>query len=249
MDRVLVFKNQSFYDSPTPGMVTIGGKEFQALMELCFTYSDTFSLHRCGWSGARNGALEQALRPYCLGEYLSYGILTWFDKTDREKCYLYPSNGETKQILLQHIHHLFGQEQSPAPAGHEAYLRQKYAAFHRAEEEADERWTAYLDHGGWDRPEEQRESFREETFRQARALWLEVFAEEDFYSTMEDPCFFRGDEMFFQTVTHAEDCQVHAFSPEFEQSLRALGEWEELPGQTELPLFSLKTAEGWRGSR
>ena len=68
MHAVLGFKNGSYYPCGRKEP-TIEGKQFQALMELCFAHGDTFSLRRCDWPGAHDGALEQALRPYILGEY------------------------------------------------------------------------------------------------------------------------------------------------------------------------------------
>ena len=114
MSSVLFFKNFTYYDENHPAP-TIEGSEFQALLDLCFAHADAFSLRRCGWPGAKNGALEDALRPWLLGEYFSYGILNWFDLKRREKCYLYRACPETKDILLQHIHHLFDQEISLEP--------------------------------------------------------------------------------------------------------------------------------------
>lgn len=42
MSSVLFFKNFTYYDEnhPTP---TIAGKDFQALLELCFAHADAFS--------------------------------------------------------------------------------------------------------------------------------------------------------------------------------------------------------------
>lgn len=130
MRSVLLFKDRTFYqDGREP---TIAGENFLALMELCFAHGDSFSLRRCSWPGARDGALETALRPYLLGEYPSYETLAWFDRERRGKCFLYPAIPETKGILLRHLRHLFDSEESLAPAGHEDYLRQKYAAYDRA---------------------------------------------------------------------------------------------------------------------
>lgn len=245
MHAVLGFKNGSYYPCGRKEP-TIEGKQFQALMELCFAHGDTFSLRRCDWPGAHDGALEQALRPYILGEYDSYGHLIWFEKEYREKCFLYPATQETKEILLSHIHHLFDRDKSLAPAGHEAYLQEKYAAYYRAAEQADDRWLDYLDQAGDDCSGEQYEADRKESYREARELWLQVFAEEDYYSNMEDPCFFRGNEMFFETITHEKDCFVRVLSPEFEKNLRKLGKWVNMSRQITLPLFSLDQAEGWK---
>lgn len=244
MHSVLFFKNLTFYnDGREP---TIAGKKFQALMDLCFAHADTFSLHRCSWPGAHNGALEEALRPYLLGEYFSYGTLIEFDRESREKCYLYPATRETREVLLQHIHHLFDREESLAPAGHEEYLRQKYAVYHRAWEEANSRFIRYMDTEGRRQSKEQRDAAWKHIYREAKARFLEVFSEADYYSSMEDPCFFRGTELFFETVTHEQECFACVLSPEFEESLHKLGEWVDISEESRLPLFSLDTAEGWK---
>ena len=154
MSSVLHFKNIYYFDDDTER--TIEGAQFRALMELCFSQADTFSLLRSGWPGARDGALEQALRPWLVGEYASYGILHWFDKQSREKCYLYRATQETKEILLQHIHHLFETERSLAPVGHQAYLQKKYAVYDRASEEAWDRFSAYMEAEGQEQSEERR---------------------------------------------------------------------------------------------
>ena len=217
-------------------------------MELCFAHAGLFSLRRCGWAGAQDGALEQALRPYLVGEYLSYGMLGWFDKEYREKCYLYQATRATKEILLQHLHHLFEAERSLAPDGHEAYLRQKYAAYDRAGEEAGRRFQAYLDAEDGDVPDGRWEVVWKEIYREARERCPDVFSEADYYSHMEDPCFFRGREAFFETVTHEQECWVQILNPEFEKKVRKLGEWI-VSDETPLPLLSLDTVEGLRWYR
>ena len=63
---------------------------------------------------------------------------------------------------------------------------------------------------------------------------------------MEDPCFFRGNEMFFETITHEQECWAQVLNPEFEAALRKLGEWLDVSGDTPLPLFSLASAEGMK---
>ena len=204
MSSVLHFKNSSYFDDNTER--TIAGAQFRTLMELCFAQADTFSLLRCGWPGARDGALEQALRPWLVGEYASYGILHWFDRQSREKCYLYRATQETKEILLQHIHHLFEAEQSLAPAGHQAYLEEKYAVYDRASEEAWDRFSAYMEAEGQEQSEEQQNAVLLGLYKKAREGCPDIFSEGDHYSNMEDPCFFRGNEMFFETITHEQEC-------------------------------------------
>ena len=244
MSSVLQFKNSSYFDDDTER--TIAGAQFRALVELCFAQADTFSLLRCGWPGARDGALEQELRPWLVGEYASYGILHWFDIQRREMCRLYRATPETKEILLQHIHHLFEAEQSLAPAGHQAYLEEKYAVYDRASEEAWDRFSAYMDAWGWEQSEEQQNVVLLGLYKQAREQCPDVFSERDHYSNMEDPCFFRGNEMFLKTVTHEQECWARVLSPELEAALRELGEWLDVSKKTPLPLFSLASAEGMK---
>ena len=244
MSSVLHFKNFCYFDDGTER--TIGGAQFRALMELCFAQADTFSLLRNGWPGARDGALEQELRPWLVGEYASYGILHWFDIQRREMCCLYRANQETKEILLRHIRHLFEAEPSLAPAGHQAYLEEKYAVYDRASEEAWDRFSAYMDAWGWEQPEEQQNAVLLGLYKEARERCPDVFSESDHYSNMEDPCFFRGNEMFFQTITHEQECWAQALSPEFEAALRKLGEWVDVSENTPLPLLSLAEAEGMK---
>lgn len=244
MRSVLHFKDSSYYEDHREA--TIEGEKFQALMDLCFAYGDTFSLHRRQWPGSHDGALEQALRPYLLGEYLSYATLICFDRKSREKCYLYSACQETKEILLSHIHHLFDSEKSLAPAGHQEYLGQKYTAFSSAYQAANNRWIQYLQSGGSKYPAKQRKATEEEIFREAKDLWRRVFREEDYYSNMEDPCFFRGTELFFETITHEHQCSVRVLSPAFEERLYELGSWVDMSDEISLPLFSLETAKGWK---
>lgn len=61
---------------------------------------------------------------------------------------LHRATTEAKEILLQHIHHLFEAEQSLAPAGHQAYLEKKYAIYDRASEEAWDRFSVYMEAEG-----------------------------------------------------------------------------------------------------
>ena len=242
MDSVLYFKNSSYYADHREA--TIQGDAFQTLMDLCFAHGDAFSLHRCQWPGAHDGTLEQALRPYLLGEYFSYGTLICFERKSREKCYLYSASQETKEILLRHIHHLFDSEKSLAPAGHQAYLDQKYADYVNAYDAASTRWIKYLHSGGSGHPKEQREFAGKEIYREARALWEKTFQEDDYYSYMEDLCFFRSGERFFETVTHEQLCSVRVLSPEFQQRLCKLGDWVEADAPS--PPFLLQAADGWK---
>ena len=247
MSSVLYFKN--IYYTDAEGEITIKGESFQALMELCFSYADTFSLHRSGWPGAHDGALEQALRPWLLGEYNSYGILNWFGQEIREKCYLYQANRETKEILLRHIHHLFEAEKSLAAEDYEEYLCQKYEAYDRVAGEISSRFSQYMDAGGREQSEEQREAVLDQLYQEAREQYPEAFLEREHYSNMEDPCFFQGTEMFFETITHEQECWVKVLSPEFEADLQALGEWLDFSEDGLLPLFSLTMAEGLKWYR
>ena len=244
MHSVLLFKNRTFYnDDREP---TIEGENFLHLMDLCFTYADSFSLRRCNWPGARDGNLETALRSYLLGEYFSYETLIWFDKECRGKCYLYPAIRETKEILLRHIHHLFDNEKSRAPAGHEEYLQQKYAIYDRAWEEASRRFLSYVNTEGRYHSGELLDAAWKRICREAVASCPDIFSEADYYSSMEDPCFFRGPELFFETVTHEQECTVRVLSPEFAESLCGLGEWVNVSNERCMPRFSLDTAAGWK---
>ena len=116
MRNLLTFKNSSYYSKRRKQEPTIAGEAFQTLMDLCFDRADCFSLHRCGWEKAWDGALEQALRPFCLGEYLSYARIQRYDGEFREKCYVYRASRKAKAIFLQHWTHLFDREISRAPA-------------------------------------------------------------------------------------------------------------------------------------
>lgn len=244
MPTVLLFKDMTFYnDGRTP---SIEGEKFQALMDLCFAHADSFSLRRCSWPGARDGALETALRPYLLGEYPSYETLFWFDREVRGTCYLYRANPETKAVLLRHIRHLFDREESLAPAGHEAYLQRKYAVYTRAQAEACSRFTRYLNGEGRRQSEAQRDAAWKRIQREAREGCPDVFREEDYYSSMEDPCFFRGTELFFETITHEQTCLAQVLSPAFASTLQELGEWVDVSEEYPLPLFSLAAAKGWK---
>lgn len=218
-------------------------------MELCFAHADTFSLRRSGWPGAHDGALERALRPWLLGEYDSYGILNWFGLEIREKCYLYQANRETKEILFRHIHHLFEAEKSLVPENYEAYLSRKYEAYDRVAREISSRFSQYMGTEGMEQSEEQREAVLDRLYQEAREQYPDVFLKGEHYSNMEDPCFFQGTEMFFETITHEQECWVKVLGPEFEADLQAVGEWLDLSEDRLLPLFSLTTAEGLKWYR
>ena len=255
MDEIWTFASVSFHNDHEPEEFTIQGENFRALMDLCFTHADRFSLHRCNWPGANDGALEQALRPFRLGEYRSYAaICISEDRQIWEKCYLYPATDETKAILLRYIPHLFGREPNPAPEGHAEYLEKKYAAYYAAYEAADEQVGKYLDdynaQTGHDPDMDTFLSFSKKAHCEARAIWQQIFDPKDYYSTMEDPCFFHGDEMFFETVTHERECYAHIFSDAFGARLRELGEWAGL-SDPRLPLFSLRRAKRlvWYGEK
>ena len=248
MDEIWIFKNVAFYDGREPEEFTIQGENFRELMDLCFACADRFSLRRCNWPEASDGALEQALRPFCLGEYRSYAaICTSEDEEIWENCYLYPATNETKAILLQFIPHLFGREPSLAPEGHEEYLQQKYAAYYQAAEAASNRPLDFLEnyyreHPGSNDDDAAFIAFWGEAHREANAIWRQIFDARDYYSNMEDPCFFHGNEMFFETITHEGECCAHIFSDAFGAKLRELGEWVSLPNPR-LPLFSLRRAK------
>lgn len=246
MNEVLVFKNGSFYNGQDPEKVTIQGEKFRALMDLCFAHADRFSLRRDNWPGSNDGALEQALRPFCLGEYRSYrAICVYYNKKIWQKCYLYPATEETRAILLRYIPHLFGREPRIAPEGHEEYLQKKYAAYYETCEAEDETFDNYFEDfkARTGRYPEDAEyiAFEKEARRKSRAIWRQIFDPKDYYSTMEDPCFFHGDEMFFETITHEHLCFVHVLSDEFGAKLRELGEWRMEDSSRP---FSLKDAHG-----
>ena len=232
-----------FYEDRGPEEREIRSEKFRALMDLCFAHADRFSLLRSGWLEANDGLLEQALRPFCLGEYRSYASTTINNKTVWHKCYLYPATEETKAILLRYIPHLFGREPDAAPEGHKAYLQKKYAAYEQASEAAKERVMEYINRMGRDLDEQAFAAFQKEAFRKASAIRRKIFDPKDYYSFMEDPCFFRGDEMFFETVTHERDCFVHVFSDEFGAKLRELGAGADISDRCRPPLFSLKEAK------
>ena len=255
MDEIWTFGGGSFDNGHEAEEAADQGEKFHALMDLCFSCADRFSLHRCNWPSANDGALEQALRPFCLGEYRSYAaICPSKGKQIWEKCYLYPATDETKAILLRYIPCLFGREPDPAPEGHAEYLEKKYAAYHRASNAAMEQVNQYLkDYNAQTGHDPDIDTFiavSDQAHREVRAIWQQIFDPKDYYSTMEDPCFFRGDEMFFETITHERECYVHIFSDAFGAKLRELGEWGSL-SEPRLPLFSLRKAKKlvWYGEK
>ena len=248
MDEIWTLTDFSLHNGQEPEEVTIRGEKFHALMDLCFAHADRFSLHRCNYPGANDGALEQALRPFCLGEYRSYAaIYISEDKKLWENCYLYPATDETKAILLQYIPHLFGRESNSAPEGHAEYLEKKYAAYYRASNTAVEQINQYLkDYNaqtGHDPDIDTFISVSKKAHCETRTIWKQIFDPKDYYSIMEDPCFFRGNEMFFETITHERECYVHIFSEEFGAKLRELGDWLDCSDRLRLPLFSLRRAK------
>ena len=248
MDEILAFQSVVWDDGEYQD--TIEGEGFRALMELCFARADQFSLLRQDWPGAKDGPLEQALRPYRLGEYFSYGRMSWFGHEAREKCYLYPANGETKAILLSHITHLFGRDvERPdgsrwPPEKYKACVELSEAAYERVMErvEAEEKIFGVIS-------DEDFAAIEREELREARQLWLQVFDEADFDSNMEDPCFFRDGEMFFETITHEYECWVHVLDRPFGKRLRELGKWVDVSDRFRLPLGRLGGEEGlvWYG--
>ncbi len=241
MNEIWIFNRVSFDNGREPEEFTIQGGNFRKLMDLCFAHADRFSLHRCGWPGANDGALEQALRPFRVGEYRSYAAICSEDEEIWQKCYLYPATDETKAILLRYIPHLFGREPDPAPAGHKEYLEKKYAAYYRAREAAEEQIDKYLE-ADPDPDTDVFFAFSEKAYCEVNAIWQRIFDPKDYYSKMEDLCFFHGDEEFFETITHEGECYAHIFSDAFGAKLRELGEWGNLPNPR-LPLFSLRRAK------
>lgn len=249
MDEILAFQSVVWDDGDYQG--TIEGEDFRALMDLCFDRADKFSLLRRDWPGAKDGPLERALRPYVLGEYFSYGHLRWFDREAREKCYIYPANGETKAIFLDHITHLFGRdvEQSDGsdwpPEKYKACVEMSEAAYERVMKrvETEENIFGAIS-------DEDFEAIEAEELRDAREIWLQVFDEADFQSSMEDPCFFQGDDLFFHTITHELDCLALVVDDAFGERLKRLGKWMDVSDRRYLrPLGFLSEGEGlvWYG--
>lgn len=244
MDEILAFQSVVWDDGDYQD--TIEGEDFRALMDLCFHRADKFSLLRRDWPGAKDGPLERALRPYVLGEYFSYGHLRWFDREAREKCYIYPANGETKAIFLDHITHLFGRdvEQSDGsdwpPEKYKACVEMSEAAYERVMKrvETEENIFGAIS-------DEDFEAIEAEELRDAREIWLQVFDEADFQSSMEDPCFFQGDDLFFHTITHELDCLALVVDDAFGERLKRLGKWMDVSDRRYLrPLGFLREGEG-----
>lgn len=244
MRNLLTFQDGSYYPKRRKQEPTIAGEAFQALMDLCFDRADCFSLHRCGWEKAWDGALEQALRPYLVGEYLSYARIQRYDGEFREKCYVYRASRKAKAIFLQHWTHLFDREKSRAPAGHDAYLREKYAAYDRAAEAAADRVGEYLEHAPRDLSDAVFNAVLRDAYREAEEIRQKVFSERDFYSTMEDPCFFQNGVLFLETVTHETLCFADGDDPAFAAALRCLGDW--VVGTTDRPPIQLEAMDGYR---
>ena len=249
MDEILAF--QSVVWDGGDFQDTIEGEDFRALMDLCFRRADKFSLLRRDWPGAKDGPLEQALRPYRLGEYFSYGGLSWFDHEAREKCYVYPANGETKAIFLDYITHLFGRDVERSdgsdwpPEKYKACVEMSEAAYERVMErvEAVEKISGPIS-------DQDFAAIETEELREAREIWLQVFDEADFQSNLEDPCFFRGDDLFFRTITHELDCLVLVVDDAFGERLKRLGKWMDVSDRRYLrPLGFLSEGEGlvWYG--
>ena len=249
MDKVLWFQN--YVDDDCEYHDTIQGEKFRTLMDLCFERADKFSLIRRDWPGAKDGPLEQALRPYLLGEYLSYGRLSWFDHEAREKCYIYRANEETKAIFLSHITHLFGRDVERSdgsdwpPEKYKKCVEMSEAAYERVMErvETEEEIFGVIS-------DEDFAAIEKEELREAREIWQEVFNEADFQSNMEDPCFFQDDELFFETITHEYECRVHVLDESFDQALRKLGKWVDASDQFQRPLGQLSGEDGliWYGA-
>lgn len=244
MDKVLWFQN--YVDDDCEYHDTIQGENFRTLMDLCFDRADKFSLLRTDWPGAKDSPLEQALRPYLLGEYLSYCILHSFDHEARLKCYIYWANEETRDIFLSHITHLFGRDEAP-----DAPRLEKYDACDEAAKAASDRFMK--------RVEAEEEVFgvisdedftaiEEEEFREAKALWRKVFDEADYNSGMEDPCFYRGDETFFWTLTHETQCCAWVVDEPFGEKLRELGRWTEEDKTRSLGQLSGEDGLVWYGA-
>jgi hypothetical protein len=47
-----------------------------------------------------------------------------------------------------------------------------------------------------------------------------------FFSSLEDLCFFKGNDLFFGTVSHEKMCYAHILTADFARQLNCLGEWE-----------------------
>lgn len=224
MDKVVAFQS-SIWDS-AEYEETIKGENFRKLINLCFNRADKFSLHRRGWPGAKAGSIEQALQSYCMGEYLSDVRLRWFDHEVREKCYVYPANSKTRDIFLRYIVHLFGQDVEILSEN--VYFPEKYNSYIKEESAARERELERLRALAGQLTDEGIGRINQEEFQKVRELWLNVFDEADFGSNMEDPCFFRGDDMFCRIITHESQCLIHVPDQVFGEQIRKLGKWKDV---------------------
>lgn len=222
-----------------PDPATIKGTDWGRLLDLCFARADRFSLHRCGYSGARPGALERALRPFLAGEYRSYACLHVNGEQFWENCLLYRAEPEAKEIVLRHITHLFGREAEEGPN----QLPEKYRAYEEERKAAEKRLDAFWEQSGDDVAMEEADAFDKENFRESWRLWREVFDPADFVSHMEDLCFFQGQEAFFETVTHERLCFVRVQDPAFALELSSMGAWADETENFHGALFSLDRAE------
>lgn len=222
-----------------PEPASIGGEDWRRLMGLCFDRADRFSLHRRGYPGARPGALERALRPFLAGTYRSYACLHIHDEQFWEKCFLYRAEPETREIILSRVTHLFDRE----PEAGSQELPKKYRAYEQERKAAEIRSDAFWDQAGDEITMEEAEAFDKENFRESWRLWKEVFDPADFQSSMEDLCFFRGREAFFETVTHEYECFVRVRDPEFARELRAMGAWLDRTEDFRGRLFRLDEAK------
>lgn len=227
--------------SPTPDPDTIAGEDYRRLLELCFERADQFSLHRCGYPGSQPGALEEALRPFLAGTYRSYACLHVHDEQFWELCLLYRADPAAKEIILRHITHLWDREADDSPRE----LPEKYRAYEAEMRAARKRFDSYMDQLPDDADFDEVVAFDKENFREAKRLWKAVFDPADFASHMEDLCFFRGDGMFFETITHEEICRTEVFSEAFGAELRGMGAWAREEGACP-PLFSLEQAKDLR---
>lgn len=161
MNPVWRFKSVEWNENGTNVELTISGKQFAKLMDLCFEQADTFSFCAARWANAKDRRLENALKGFKTGEihtnhWFCYGITHPDLKVD-----LYRAADEAKEIILQYIEDLF------------------------------------------------------------------LSGDENNLYTLEDLCFFKGDELFLGTVTHERMCYAHILSKQFGEELRRLGDWED----------------------
>ena len=235
--------NVSVGGKPCEGPPGLVPEAFPQLMDLCFAHAGQFSLHCGGWPHAQTGALQEALQPSCLGEYRSYAQRWFRGKHVWEKCYLYPAAPETKALLLRHIPNLFERETVTETEEHKAYVEQKYSAYHRAKREAEEKFRVFLERN-MHAPDAQIDARYEEIYRGVQKLWLEVFDERDYYSMMDDPCFFRNGQLFFETITHESIGRYWVFSEEFDREIQKIGNCSEVLERIAPPLPRLRREKG-----